>query len=147
MWNNCKPVLDGVESIFEATLHKENMSHCDQQSASQVMLRVSFPKGSVTQVCSLNLSPCDPNWNAKGCRCIHETNDTYTFAFKFTFQRSMDEGKIMLVVADCVFSGDRGLLSQPCSLEEGNTRQVCFCHALSLSVCFLSLDRCKDEGV
>ena len=123
--NNCKPVPDGVESIFEATLYTVNLSRCDMFPAERVLFILTpFPSEQTEQVCQLKLSTCVSNWNAKGCRCTKQTTYAYTFALKFTFQRSKHENSILQLTSDCVPKTGSNLLSQPCNLSEGNTRQI-----------------------
>ena len=138
IWNNCKPVVDGVVSTFEATMYTENMSICDTIPVTKVTFQVIYRAETQDSLCNRVLSTCDTNWNAQGCRCTGKSEEAYTFAFNFTFQRSIHEGSTLILQPDCV-SSKKGLTMQPCVLEEGNTRHVSVAVTLYSCLCVFSL--------
>ena len=83
-----------------------------------------------------------PKLERSGVQVTGDSLEAYMFAFKFTFQRSIHQRYKLNLYTDCVFSINNhpGLrVSQPCSLEEGNTRHVSVAVTLYPCLCLFSL--------
>ena len=133
---NCETVRDGDVSTFTGTLYKENISVCTVLHPTKVIFQLKYPSTVTENLCVHPLSPCNNTVNAKGCRCVSDGADAYTFEFNFRFNKSKHEGSKLCFFSDCV--GIKNLdRSDPCNLKEGiasNSLSICLSLFLSLSL-------------